>query len=275
MKEFKDRYHFDEAHHVHILDDRPLTGTSSVMDVVAKPLTWWASAMAVGVLGWTNPKLNHIDYRREKAEDARLSISNLNTDAYLKLLDSAYSAHATKLKSSAKKGKDLHTELEEYVKFCIDKFEGRPVAKDNVDQAIYDFAHWSIGHVYKFKWSEMHTFSEKEWLGGISDCGAELLGDDRRPSGQIAIIDFKSSKDAYASQFLQIAGYAIQIAENGGFTRKGDQMVEPTRVDQFIVIPFGAPEFKVVVEKDTPAFEQGFRSALNLYRLTQEFDKKS
>ena len=39
------------------------------------------------------------------------------------------------------------------------------------------------------------------------------------------------------------------------------------KIDTFIVIPFGAPEFTVEEKKDTIAYEEGYKAALMLYRL--------
>lgn len=256
-----DRYSFDEGAHLHTLDGKPLTGTSSVMSVIAKPLTYWASGLAVAKLGWTNPKFTPEKERKDTAELIQEVIKNISVDDYLTLLDSAYHAHAKSLKKSAGKGKDLHSTLEEYVKLCIANDEGVP--QDSAVEEIVQFAKWAIKNVDKFLWSELHTFSAKLWLGGITDCGA-LLKD-----GRTVIIDFKSSKDAYISQAIQIAGYSVQIKENGAFTRAGEQVIKPMNIDTFMVIPFGATEFKVEEFKDTPALERGFVSALDLYRLTK------
>ena len=39
----ENRYKFDAKEHLHSLDSKPLVGTSTVMGIVAKPLTWWAA----------------------------------------------------------------------------------------------------------------------------------------------------------------------------------------------------------------------------------------
>jgi hypothetical protein len=45
--------------------------------------------------------------------------------------------------------------------------------------------------------------------------------------GTIAVIDFKSSKDAYPEQFWQCAGYDILVSENGGYTAEGEKLFDP------------------------------------------------
>ena len=49
-------YTLESENHLHKLDGVALTGTSSVIDVLAKPLTWWASGLACAEFGWLNPK---------------------------------------------------------------------------------------------------------------------------------------------------------------------------------------------------------------------------
>ena len=50
------KYNFNSVEHLHSLDDKPLTGTSTVCGVLYKPLTWWAAGKTLEVLGWTNSK---------------------------------------------------------------------------------------------------------------------------------------------------------------------------------------------------------------------------
>jgi hypothetical protein len=54
------RYKFVDTpkEHMHYLDSIPLTGTSSVMNVLSKPLSWWASGKACEVLGGFRPRVS-------------------------------------------------------------------------------------------------------------------------------------------------------------------------------------------------------------------------
>ena len=274
--EFKDRYQFNEEEHIHTLDGKPLTGTSSVMSIVGKPgLVWWSSGLAVAELGWTNPKFTGKSEREivaaqrygEISDDVFDKDGHFQPQVYLTFLDKAYAAHSKSLAKSANKGKDMHAELEKYVKECIANWPTQtpPIAGEHFSDCpqVIAFSKWANENVEYFLFSEMHTYSEENWLGGITDCGA-LMKD-----GKIAIIDFKSSKDAYASQFWQCGGYHIQIAENGGFNKEGDRVFDPVNADLHIVIPFGAPEFKVVIDKDVIANVNSFKAALHLYRENQ------
>lgn len=253
--------------HCHTLDGRPLIGTSTAVNVLAKPLSWWAAGKAVETLGWIHPDIKDdgkVIGKRTKEErvmavaETLRSIKIMTADAFVKLLDRAYKAHSVSLKDSSEKGTDLHQELEDFVKSEMGK---KP--KRDFDPKIQPFIDWSKKNVEKFIYSEAHCFSERLWTGGISDAAA-LLKD-----GSMAIIDFKSSKEAYISQFIQCAGYAIQIEENGLWDKNGtvSKKIDKT-FDTLIVVPFGAKEVVPKVRKDIKELKQGFESAVYLYKLT-------
>lgn len=268
-KEFKEkeleasepRYKFDEENHVHLLDGKPLIGTSGVTGVLSKPLTWWASGLACEKFGWINKgnatkgwvkKEDRLNSAWKKWEE----IVKLDAEQYLSLLDEAYSAHSKKLDSTAKSGTDLHAELERYVK---NKMSNRMAV---YEEKIMPFILWAEENVEEFIWSEVNCFSEKLWLGGISDVGAKLK------DGKTVIIDFKSSKEAYESQFIQCAGYDIQITENGGYTKDGVKVLTlKDKIDGYIIVPFGAEKVEPVFRWNTDELKEAFEACLKLQKL--------
>ena len=251
-----------------------LTGTSGVMDVLAKPLTWWASGLAVSTLGWTKAE----DWRKLKTDalkeadlERRIKfttpafemIKGMSIQDYIELLDQAYKAHSVKLDKSADAGTDLHEILEHYVKGHM---QGKEIIED---KKIKPFVEWTKKNVKRFIGSETHCYSGTLWIGGITDAVAELK------NGEIAIIDFKSAKDAYDSHFFQIAGYDLQIIENGGFDAKGNQIFKLEKpITQHIVVPFGAKEPYPVVSRLVEDNKEAFRSALTLYRIKSKLSKE-
>lgn len=262
--------------HLHTLNGKPLTGTSEVLKVLSKPLTWWAVGEALKLLGWT-PITEYINGKpRAISKQSRMGTARdwlertwpnvgQNEETWLDALDEAYRAHDNKKNTAAKGGKDLHSKLEKYVKFSIQKNEGSPANIKDTD--IQEFIDWACENVDRFLWSELHTYSEKHWLGGISDCGAKLT------NGTVAIIDFKSSKAAYTDQFYQIGGYSIQLAENGGFTSKGERVIEPINVSTFIIIPFGAPTFSPkIIHDDKSIVREAYLAALTIHRANQKLE---
>ena len=259
----KYKYIDEEKQHLHTLDGKPLLGTSTVVGIIAKPLTWWASGLACGVLGWLNPKNNAPEAVKTRAGDALNAIKTLDTDSYIELLQKAYKAHSEKLDLSAESGTDMHAELERYVKNTMAN------RMDTYSDKIMPFITWANKNVKQFLWSEGHCYSEKLWCGGISDCGA-VLNDD-----SIAIIDFKSGKEAYTSQFIQCAGYGLQIMENGVVDSEGKNVIkllEP-KFGAYIVVPFGAKDPTPVVMRNTGELEEAFVHACELYKFINKTDK--
>lgn len=271
--------------HLHTLRGQPLIGTSSVADVLKKDgLTYWASGLAVGVFGATDGKvLTKIKNGKATAEEKEAmensaievlnQIKEMNLDDYILMLHKAYGAHAVRLKDSAKEGTDMHAELELYVKACIETNNGIPltlVDYKTEHEAVKIFYTWAVANVKRFVWSEIHAYSEVLWTGGISDCGYE------KHDGTIGIIDFKSSKDAYDSQFFQCAGYAIEIEENGGFDKDGNKIfdLDGKKITELAVLPFGMekPEPQIY-KKGVEVAKESFVAEVTLYK-NMNFEKK-
>lgn len=257
------QYRFDAENHIHLLKKnnewKPLVGTSSVMDVLNKPLIFWALQIDLGTIGFL-PKRKNVggkyktidqDDRIEYASKALAKIKEMSSEAYLETLETAYMAHTKSLKSSAKAGTDLHATLEHYIK-----------TGEVTDDRIAPFVSWANHNVEKWLYSEKYTFSEKLWLGGISDVGCILK------NGEYAIIDFKSSKEAYISQFLQIGGYALQIEENGVYDSEGTFIEKfDKEFTQYIVVPFGASDITPQIRTDVKKLKDCFKACLMLYKL--------
>lgn len=254
------RYIDENGEHLHTWGGKPLVGTSTVTNIIAKPLTWWAAGMALKEFGWVNPKDALREERLVCAEAAVAEIRELDSTQMLQKLDRAYRAHDSVKNKAATKGTDMHAELEAFVKA---RMLGQEYASD--EPAIKTFSKWADENVQEFVWSEVNLYSSDMWVGGISDCGARLK------DGKLAIIDFKSSKEAYFGHFVQIGGYAQQFEENGGFTPEGERTHRPQKIDALIVFPFGggAPR----TEYDVEGYERAFVSALNLYKLQQHYNQ--
>ena len=258
----KDIYEFNKEKHIHTLNSSPMTGTSSIGNVLAKGgLVWWASGKACGEFGWTNAKLFEEQQRLEVASKRFEIIKALTPPEYLALLDTAYKAHATHLKSSAKKGTDLHAILERFVKIEMKRDGIKPLAKKEIE-LIQPFIDWSKKNVKRFIASEAHCYSKELWVGGIVDVVAELN------DGTYAVIDFKSAKAVYITHFLQCSGYAIEIDENGLFSEDGKHNMKlDKKIGALIVVAFGADPIKPEIRTQISKYEAGFKSAVDLYRL--------
>lgn len=252
-------YRFDSKIHLHLLDDKPLTGTSSVVNVLSKPLTWWSAGLAVEKFGWLNPKTHTAEEVKKALQEGWQEVRKMDIKQYEKLLADAYKAHSVKLKDSATKGTDLHAELEKYVKWKMGIVSTVPFP---LDSRLDPFISWADKHVKKFLWSEAHCYSKGLFVGGITDAGCELT------NGQIAILDFKSAKEAYDSHFIQCALYALEIEENGLWDSQGNHNKKLDRpIDVLIVVPFGANPVEPVLKYNVEDYKRGGEATVLLYRL--------
>lgn len=258
-------YKFNSKEHIHTLNDKPLIGTTSaISEVLAKNgLTWWASSMAVGTLGWSNPKKTNKEERIAKVEGALEMIKALDKESYLQLLDKAYQAHNERKETAAEDGTDLHAEIEKYIKVCIDL--GTPVkVSDNEhwSEKAKIFSEWAVKNVKQFVWSEMHCYSRTLWLGGISDFGY-ITNDD-----ELFIGDIKSSKEAYFSQFIQTALYQIQIEENGLLNSDGVQVQKlESPIKGYAIFPFGNGFTEPTIRYASDEWKEAAEGVVKIYKL--------
>lgn len=255
----------EKKEHLHTFESKPLIGTTTACSVLAKPLTWWAAGMALGQLGWTNPKLVKREDGIKIAGKAR-KFFFIKNEEYYDWLQECYRAHDTRKKEAGKGGTDMHAELEKYVKGCIKNGgQGKPTLVIS-DDPVGKFSAWAVENVSRFIWSEAHCYSVKLWTGGITDCGAEMK------NGNIAVIDFKSSKGAYFEQFVQAAGYASQIEENGICDSTGTycKMLDKP-IKELYIIPFGASDPSPRPHYDVEGRKKDFEAVVQLYKATQHF----
>lgn len=269
------QYKFDKQNHIHTLDSKPLIGTSSMASVLSKPLTWWASGLACSKFGWINKKNEEgkprpLQERLDSANTTLNKIKGMKVESYLELCDDAYKAHSVKLDNSAQIGTDMHSVMESYIKDCLNKNEGKPIkdyktsfvaiSESNINK-LQILVDWSIVNVKRFLFSEVYCYSEKLWLGGISDCGFE------DNEGKYAILDFKSSKEVYLSQFWQCIAYAIELEENGGFTEDGSKVITFEKpFDYVAVLPFGMKQPSVQTNFDMVGGKEAVNAMITLYK---------
>lgn len=260
-------YKFDKENHVHSLDGICLMGTSTVVGVIAKPLTWWAAGLAVREFGWSpikgkDKKKIPINIRLPIAAEKFAEVKQLSDVGYLQLLDKAYRAHFENLDKTAVVGTDRHAALENYVKHIITNYAGIPTATLGEHEAVNLFSAWAELNVSRFLVSESHCYSRRLWTGGIVD----LLFIDMQK--RTAIMDFKSSREAYLSQFFQIAGYDIAITENGVFDNEGEQIYKcHDEIQYYSVLPFGMENPEPQFYYDVADARKAFEAAVVLHKI--------
>lgn len=223
--------------HLHSLEGKPLLGTSSIVRIIGKgdALLQWGVDCAVEYLKADYNTIVPLDF------------------------EGARSAWKTKRDASAEVGTLRHGVLETYIKDCMMNNGGAPIPV--LDSEVQVFVDWALLNVKKFLFVERHVFSEEMWTGGILD----LIFEDK--DGAICLADHKSSKKAYLSQWIQIAGYDLQQRENGLYTPEGRQVSEPLDITRYYVFPFRSVPFAPEVRVNLDELREGFKSALHLYRL--------
>lgn len=263
------RYKFidENKEHLHTLDGKPLIGTTTALNVLAKTLTWWASGLAVKELGWTNPKETDSATRLQVANAKLEEIKQMGTPEYILLLDRGYKAHSVKLDKSADAGTDMHAELEQYVKECIDR-GGKPLGYDlgeKTNPYVLAFSDWAMKNVKGFLASEAHGYSERLWVGGVFD----LLYEDLE--GRLVIMDFKSAKQVYMSHFFQCAGNDLEISESGVLDKDGNELMKLDRsVAYYGVFPFGAKNPEPQFHFDVEGARKGFEACVTLHKIINQ-----
>jgi hypothetical protein len=277
------KYLDEKGSHLHTLDGKPLIGTSNVVNVIAKPLAWYGSGKAVEVFGCPDPrvltKIKNKKASKEEIEsldvalcDFLSEIKEMDLIEFRALIDKAYRAHDTYKRERAATGTDTHADCEAFIKFRMQVpyiKVGRQFSDQVFPKEIQPFIEWSDANVKRWLWAEGHCYSEKYWLGGISDAGYE------NNDGMLGILDIKSSREAYVSQFWQCAGYDIQISENGVMDKDGNMLVSSpkivTGISEYCIFAFGGDKPRPYFFSDPAGAQEAFLAALTIYRkLPQE-----
>lgn len=253
------KYQFDEKNHLHSLDGKPLIGTSTLIKDVMPPfLAKWGAQCAV-------------DYTKKEIEACMTETGTQPELSVLTgILDNAVNAWTKVRKEAAEKGTDMHAELEKYVKECLET-GGKPlgITTANGHKAVEAFAKWSVENVEAFTFSEGYCYSDELWVGGICDAGAKMK------DGKFALFDFKSSKDAYFNQYIQVAGYSLQIHEHGVFDKDGNEIdAYNVKAEVLYIVPFGAKDVTPRPQYDVEGLQQAFKSCVGIYKSLQAFNNK-
>jgi len=272
------KYCFYEKEHLHTLDGRPLTGTSTIGKVLNKELVYWACGLTLKELGWVNPKIKVNGVYKTVDHDERVKamvsmftkIRFMELNDWIALLDKAYKAHKTESDKAKVRGVEMHKQAEHFVKAEM----GKQAHLLAYSTKIQPFIDWSRVNVKRFIASEAHCYDETLFVGGIMDYVAELneikLDTGVIPDGTIIVGDFKSSKDSYLNQFTQAGGYALQINNNGLFSANGEHNLKLDKpIGALGIIPFGAENLNINqhIRCNVNDFIEGFRCTHYLYKL--------
>lgn len=245
------KYTDEGRQHLHTLDSKPLVGASTFAKFVGGGskdhlMQWYADKAAVAGLALPQQDIK-ADYEAVQAIADWKEKANAKKELDKKYPDFAEARRAavSHRDESAKTGTLRHGVLEGYIKECIEKNEGKPIGALNSEIKV--FVDWAIANVAEFYFTEANCYHEELWLGGIADLGLKLK------SGKRLIGDHKSSKSAYADQFLQTAIYDLLLSHSGILDKDGNKLGEWQPADGYVIFPFRSepftPEFKWETEK--------------------------
>lgn len=262
---------FDEEKHKYYLDGKLMTGTTTVLSVLAKPaLIQWAANLGTAA-AFEHAAIMDDDKRSALAQainQARVKFGKINADACRWIegqfpeFKEARLAHNKKKEEAGKHGTDTHSLVERYVKLSLETNEGRPLTDEALGfeesaalAPIAEFVKWSLENVAGFLYSERAMHDPDLFFAGTADFG--YLGVD----GRRYVGDFKTSSGIYGIDYwLQVAAYRYLAEKEGDMPYDGMTVVRIGKED-------GVCEIRSVYEYDT--FREVFFACMSIYRAQQ------
>lgn len=245
---------FDEENHLYTLDDKPLTGVTTILGVIAKPsLIQWASTMAC-------------DYLKDKLlPDIQ---AGFDQEYFLEVLKEASVAHRKKKEASADTGTFVHKMCELWIQDqsladnsifikTVAELKLKPeefkIIEKQIDMILVMFGHfkkWALDNEVEFLESEVRCYSEKYWYAGTCDLVLKI-------KGEVWIGDIKTSSGIYDEAFYQTSAYQNALQEQGLYPLvKGHVILNLKKDGKFDI------KFSENYEDDRKAF----MGALAIYR---------
>jgi len=236
-------FNFNPVTHTYTLDGKKMTGVTTVLGVIAKPmLIPWAANMAV-------------DYVKDHSVVSKQGRLNYYT-VDIETLEHARKAHTRRKEARGAEGHDTHTLLENMINEAIEFSEGyiqRPLVTP-VPQ-ISQFIDWAIEHKVQFTVSEQVMYHPEWFVGGTADFVCKI-------SGKKYIGDFKTQKAIYDRiPFWQMAAYREML------TTMGEKDFSGSLILHIPVEGELTPHYSYDHQSDL----EGFTSALRIYRLLNNY----
>lgn len=233
-------YTFDKANHVHVLDGKPLTGVTTILGVINKPM----------LIQWSaNQTVEWIKSNCHKNTEQCYTV-------FIDDLEKAKIAHRKKKEAAGDWGTDIHSRVENQINDAINLNMG--YIRDDFEspsESVTHFLNWARQNKVKFLASEKNVYSKEMWVGGIADIVCEI-------DGKRYVGDIKTSSGIYPEHFIQASAYAAMIKEMS-FT--GKTPIET--FDGVVIINLKKTgEIDVKFNYDVEGNFNCFKAALTLYR---------
>lgn len=238
-------FHFDPETHTYTFDGKKMTGVTTVLGMIAKPmLIPWAAGMTA----------TYIQQNAPLVKEGNRHIYQVTND----ILEEAKKAHTKKKEARGVEGGDTHAELEAIIKEAIEFSDGyvqRPLPMKQVSPQVAQFIDWTIENRVQYLASEKVMYHPEWFVGGTADFTCII-------DGQKLVGDFKTQKKIWDRvPFFQMAAYRGMLESMGEKGFKGAIIVHlPT--DGVL-----EPHYSFDYESDL----SGFLAALTLYRLLNNY----
>ena len=232
------KFEFDEKTHKYLINEKPATGVTTILGVIAKPaLISWSARMAS-------------DYVLNNLKD----LNDLE-----RVCEEAKNAHRKTKEEAGQKGTDVHAEIEEIIKWAIKNNKGVITGINPESKQVENFIAWSIKNKVKFLDSEKKMYSEKFWFAGTCDFTCEI-------DGKKYVGDIKTSSGIYdRTPFFQVAGYRMMLEEMGEKDFEGSIVINIKKNGIF------NEDNDVYCSLEYKDELDGFLACLTLYRKLQAF----
>lgn len=195
------------------------TGVTSALDYVGDKsnLMQWYANQVVEQFGWSKQLSdeNAATYKLRLFKDISFKILEfiaLTIEEKVTFILKARTAASQYTKKTANLGKDVHSDIEAYIKECIKLHKGvavldalgGPIHKEQVQH----FIDWALKNKVVFKASEHKVHSKKHWYAGTLDIVLEINGD-------LYLGDIKTTNSIWGrSYFAQCAAYRQALEES-------------------------------------------------------------
>ena len=259
-----ERYSFDEEKHIHMLDGKPLMGTTSVLGIINKPfLVQWAADLAAVSALMSN---KHFPEILDEYTEAKKIEGSYQRAKAMKDLDKKYpefkiarTAHKVKKEKAADWGTIVHKAIEVWI--ATRSEPSKVDIKGTIEKvlpehhiAIQHFIDWATEKNVQFFESEKGIYSESWWVGGIVDFVCKI-------DGKLYVGDIKTSGDIYESYWLQTSAYAKMMMEMGVYEHFDGMVIINCRKDGTV---------RTEERKDVLGNAKCFEAALVLHKRFQE-----
>jgi len=238
---------FNKWKHIYTLDDKPITGVTTILGVINKPaLVKWSANMAV-------------DYIQEKwyhYDDEEFGIVAPG------VFEEARTAFARKRDASANVGTLTHKWVEKLVEGLLGAKYGLPQVLEDMprDEKIAHmtdkFVKWIKDNKVEFLSSEEQVYSREHWYAGTYDFMCKI-------DSKVYLGDLKTSSGIYDEMFFQTAAYQLAHEEMGGENVDGNLIVNCKKD--------GKLDWMASTEYEQN--KQAFLGALAIYKRLNELKK--